>query len=458
MELDGRLRDKLTGTLRTLLPTLGLAETGRLDVRTAFDIDKQFSAALRGAPNALKAQIDNYLGERPLMPLLLGMLTEDLRAIATTEKIGKTRLCELDQYKDVESLATRFVDMLAAMPREYLVSIDLPQSLTRELYRSSAEPIIGRQLAVLGTWHEKVVGFPDRPIEAPSAQPPRLGLLGAAWPPTQQPEVSSELFDRAPPEGTKSFLYVKLKGYIDSYYPAQPLDRFTTLFKAFVGLGLGIELLEAGWDALTLGPVKMTMFERSAKGFTALPDDTVDDSAGDLFRRIRLHARGRRRVVQKLRSIVHILDMDEGAPQLMLAGRWLFDSRANRDAVMGFMQLAICAEVLLGTEDGGEGVIGMLAARCAYLIASSAKERESLAAEFKNIYKVRSKIVHRGLGAFKENERGQYQRLRTICNRILQKEMELALADGPAQQEAAQQVKALREGAAVLTEVQRKKL
>jgi hypothetical protein len=177
MELDGRLRDKLTGTLRTLLPTLELTDTGRLDMQSAFDIDKQFSAALRGAPGALKAQIDSYLGERPLLSLLLGTLTEELRAMATTEKIGKKRLCELDQFKDIESLATRYVDMLGAMPREYLVSIDLPPSLTRELHRSGADPIIGRQLAVLGSWHENVAGFPARPIEAPPAQP-RLNVAG----------------------------------------------------------------------------------------------------------------------------------------------------------------------------------------------------------------------------------------------------------------------------------------
>lgn len=112
---------------------------------------------------------------------------------------------------------------------------------------------------------------------------------------------------------------------------------------------------------------------------------------------------------------------------------------------MGFMQLAICAEVLLGTEDGGEGITGMLASRCAYLIAASAKEREALIDDFKSIYKVRSKIVHRGFGGFTESERSQHTRLRVICNRILKKEFELALADdGIAHQAAVRVAEALR--------------
>lgn len=444
MELDGRFRTKLIGTLRTLLPGLELSEGRRLGIQSAFDIDQKFSDVLRHAGDKTKAALDDYLGERPLLALLLGTLSDELNAVDPTQKAGKGKLCDLPQFADVEALATRLVDMLEAMPREYLASVELPASLARELYRNSAAPIIGRRVAIIGSWHDDVGGFPSRKGEPPQVKPP--GLLGALSSSSDALSLSSDfeaseavassekslgrLFDK-PPDDVRCHLYITLKGYIHSSYPARQLDRFNTLFKAFVGLGMGIELLEDGWDSLVFGMMKLSLFEKQGDAFTPLDDFYVDEGAANLFRRVRLHYGARRRSVEDVGRIVRILDAEDVAPQLILAGRWLFDSRANRDSVMGFMQLAICAEVLLGTEEG-EGITGMLASRCAYLIATSAKEREALVGEFKNIYKVRSKIVHRGLGGFKEHERRQYQRLRVICSRILQKEIDLVLVDsGP---------------------------
>lgn len=446
MELDPRFKAKLIGTLRTLLPSLELSDGGRLGIQSAFDIDQKFSGVLRHSGEKMKATLDDYLGERPLLALLMGTLSDELNAVDPAEKTGKAKVCDLPQFADIEGLATRLVAVLEGMPREYLASVELPASLARELYRNSAAPIIGDRVAIIGSWHGDVAGFPSRKGEPPQVHPP--GLLGAlslslssgALALSSEAAASgaiaaaeksvARLIDK-PPDNVRCYLYITLKGYIHASYPARQLDRFNTLFKAFIGLGMGIELLEDGWDSLVFGMMKLSLHEKEGDAFTPLDDLYLDEGAANLFRRVRLHYGARRRSVEDIARIVRILDAEDAAPQLILAGRWLFDSRANRDSVMGFMQLAICAEVLLGTEEG-DGITGMLASRCAYLIATSAKEREGLVAEFKNIYKVRSKIVHRGLGEFKEHERKQYQRLRVICNRILQKEIDLVLVeDGP---------------------------
>lgn len=91
MELDARLQDKLIGTLRTELPKLRLSDVGRLDIQSMFDADRAFTAALRGAPKSLREQIEAYIGERPMVSLMLGTLTDELFLLppeVKAEKIG----------------------------------------------------------------------------------------------------------------------------------------------------------------------------------------------------------------------------------------------------------------------------------------------------------------------------------------------------------------------------------
>jgi hypothetical protein len=432
MDFDARLRDKLIGTLRTELPKIGLRDAGRLDIQSVFDMDKAFTDVLRHAPKILKEQIEAYVGERPLFSLMFGVFTDELAALAPEVKAGKGRLCELPLYSDVEALANRLVAMLAALPNQYVVVVELPPGISEEMYRSNAPPILGRKLAVIGAWQGKQDGYPYPTPDVPEKPPQNafMGLLGLKPPSATLPALQQLAID-AQSSTPLSHLYVRLEGYINSVYSQQPLKRFTTLFKAFFGLALGMEVLESNWKILGNDQLLINVYQNSATGFVKTEDDTIGDSVNALVRRISVSGGGRERLMQDLSTIVHILDMDEALPQLILAGRWLFDSRSNGDALMGFMQLAICAEVLLGTEDGGEGVTAMLATRCAYLIAGSTKERDDLMTEFKNIYKVRSKIVHRGLGTLKENERNQFRRLQIICNRVLQKEIQLAVMDGP---------------------------
>lgn len=445
MDFDARLRDKLIGTLRTELPKIELSDAGRLDIASMFYVDRAFTDVLRHAPKTLKEQIEAYVGERPLFSLMFGVFSDELTSLAPEVKAGKGRLCELPQYSDVEALARRLVAMLAALPNHYVAVVELPPSISEEMFRSKAPPILGRKLAVIGAWQGKQDGYPFPTPDVPE-KPPQNALMGllSIKPPSATLPVLQQLAIDPQSSTPISHLYVRLEGYINSVYSQQPLSRFTTFFKAFFGLALGMEVLESNWKSLARGQLLINVYQNSAAGFIKIEGDMVGDSESALARKLSVSGDGRERVMRDLRTIVHILDMDEALAQLVLAGRWLFDSRSNGDVLMGFMQLAICAEVLLGTEDGGEGVTAMLATRCAYLIADSTKERDDLMTEFRNIYKVRSKIVHRGLGTLKENERNQFRRLRIICNRVLQKEIQLAMMDSPQHLQAVKMAEALR--------------
>jgi hypothetical protein len=67
--------------------------------------------------------------------------------------------------------------------------------------------------------------------------------------------------------------------------------------------------------------------------------------------------------------------------------------------------------------------------RIAFLIGETHQERISLLNDFKNIYSVRSKILHRGKHRLVGEERGSLTRLQRLCERSLGAEAKLLAAD-----------------------------
>lgn len=73
---------------------------------------------------------------------------------------------------------------------------------------------------------------------------------------------------------------------------------------------------------------------------------------------------------------------------------WCFDSKVNENETLSFLQICIGLESLLGDDESSGGLTETLADRCAYLISSDIKGRRTIKDNFKDLYKVRSKLVH----------------------------------------------------------------
>jgi hypothetical protein len=84
--------------------------------------------------------------------------------------------------------------------------------------------------------------------------------------------------------------------------------------------------------------------------------------------------------------------------QIMLASQWLFDSFCGQDVLLSFIQSMVVLEIILGDNATSDqiGLGTLLSNRLAYLIGATHEERERLLSVFKEIYDVRSQIVHRG--------------------------------------------------------------
>jgi hypothetical protein len=84
--------------------------------------------------------------------------------------------------------------------------------------------------------------------------------------------------------------------------------------------------------------------------------------------------------------------------RVLLAGRWLLDSHSGKNELLSFVQATVALEILLGDKHVSDvmGLGELLRNRCAYLIGKTHSQRDEILNDFRKIYEVRSKIVHRG--------------------------------------------------------------
>lgn len=113
----------------------------------------------------------------------------------------------------------------------------------------------------------------------------------------------------------------------------------------------------------------------------------------------------------------------DGSKRIKSAIEWYIDSTFNKSDSVKFIQTCIGLESLLG-DDRQEGPLSYtLADRCAYLIADSIDDREIIRKEFKQIYKIRSKLVHGTSRNIRESELKHYTHARQYLKQAIMKEL-----------------------------------
>ncbi|WP_156455720.1 MULTISPECIES: HEPN domain-containing protein [Stenotrophomonas] len=128
--------------------------------------------------------------------------------------------------------------------------------------------------------------------------------------------------------------------------------------------------------------------------------------------------------------LAKMLDKENGHRRhagLVLGAKWLLDSYLGNDRILSYVQATVALETLLGdkAESDVVGIGALLANRCAYMLATSVVERRELLSSIKEIYRVRSKIVHEGQSRLAESQQYRLNQLRRICGRVIEHETKL---------------------------------
>jgi hypothetical protein len=96
-------------------------------------------------------------------------------------------------------------------------------------------------------------------------------------------------------------------------------------------------------------------------------------------------------------------DNGDDSSRIKMAIEWHFNSISSKDRTMSFVQSCIGLEAIFGDE-AGDQLTKTLSDRCAYLIGKNIRQRTEIRDLFKDLYKVRSKIVHGHTSSLGEDE------------------------------------------------------
>lgn len=117
----------------------------------------------------------------------------------------------------------------------------------------------------------------------------------------------------------------------------------------------------------------------------------------------------------------------EECTRIKAAIEWSFDSLTAENETMAFLKACIGLEALLGENEAGPSLTEALSDRCAYLIATSIKGRKGIKERFKELYKLRSKIVHGSINHLDRENLIQLEFAKHFLRSAIRKELQYAL-------------------------------
>lgn len=125
---------------------------------------------------------------------------------------------------------------------------------------------------------------------------------------------------------------------------------------------------------------------------------------------------------------LHNASKKDHRSHIVAAIEWGFDGEANANETMGFIQVCIGLEALLGDKNAGgqRSLTEKLADRCAYLLGNTPDFRQTLRKDFEKIYELRSRLVHGVWLTVKDEHRATVSQAGDLLKRLVYKELWLS--------------------------------
>ena len=125
-----------------------------------------------------------------------------------------------------------------------------------------------------------------------------------------------------------------------------------------------------------------------------------------------------------LRKPIQLIECsEEEANRVKAAIKWCFDSYVVENQTLAFLQVCIGLEALLGDAEYSGALTETLADRCAYLIGDNIKGRKKIKKNFKELYEVRSKLVHGNASELNSDQSWYLNWGKTVLEYAILKEM-----------------------------------
>jgi Apea-like HEPN len=381
----------------------------------------------------IRDQLINYIDDRPFTEFVMDTLAFELDDEKYISEGPNIKLTALERYKDSKVLAVRLVEAFESLPHRYTLSLRLPKHLDTIISPEKNVVDLSSKIRIVRTTPEFKQTFS---LETTSGSL-REKLVGG-------PALASLFFptNQAEWEENELYLQIGVSGFIGVYGGSNTHQDAQRTLRAIFGLGLALQLFET---KVEYSPVRQTASlsvhrERSDSSWEVEGKLDLNDTVAETLNTLRLStANGwvnsqerqdiwSERIIEEIRSV---FQQEEKAESILLAAQWYFDGSHGADELLRYVQSMIVIEIILGDKATSDqmGLNELLRNRCAYLIGNSQEQRAEVLETFKSIYDVRSQIVHRGKHRLTSDERGLLNRLRWMCLRVIQKEVDLLNAN-----------------------------
>lgn len=370
-------------------------------------------SAIKSLPDKgdIADQLSRYIGDDAFATFVIDELDSRFSGRDADIALSERPLTEYEGFEDLKRLSTDLVEAFATLPWSYQLTIKLPNPLGNAVVAATGDfDLSPRHRIVSGATLSRSFEL-ERRRRGGLADLITNGRLAPPW-----------------DEGG-AYFQVAMSGYYRSK-ETEPFLSARDDVLTFFGLGIALGLLSDMRTDFSGGNSSHFYIHHFDDGKwreqrTLVLDDKHDQVINQLSLRYSIRDNPEA-IRQQLGRIGSVFRSNLGQ-SLALSARWLFESYCGRDALLQYVQAAVAIEILLGDEetDPSVGLTTLMANRCAFLIAKTPTERGKLLKTFRNIYRVRSKIVHRGKSRLNAEEVGLFRELRQILRMVIEQEQRL---------------------------------
>lgn len=206
-------------------------------------------------------------------------------------------------------------------------------------------------------------------------------------------------------EGDSCYLKTRVTGYCDFDLAGITPQKSLTLFKVFVERGKESGVLLDNFflrvwpqktanpvvyihevdDGATVSSIRLSVSKDVAEALTCLQLSTALYKGGDLEQLF----------VEGMKDFLKLTSSDDvSLSRIIAACEWSFDADSEHVPAMKVVKACIGLESVYGEDNSEGGLTKSLSDRCAYSLASSASERKDFMRKCKDLYQLRSSVVH----------------------------------------------------------------
>ena len=424
------LKKKLIHLLIKALPNI--------EVQNGMFISSRSRIALYEANQALPDhgplcdRLIDIVDDFPFMTFCLDSLREEFLLLEYSAETKSQKLTEVDGYGDAESTASRLVQKFDSLPWGYTLILRLPNEVSSLLSKViERERILSSTIAIIRATKEFSAEY-----SLNSDDPKRQERIHGSGASILFAEPKEANWDEE-----AVYLRIQAEGFIGPYGGSGPALKTERLLKAFLGLGIALRLFRVDHSYYSAPPESaFFVFKTEGDKREIAQKLSIGTDLSRALHDIKLHnlvvqaeTESKKQGLAQLMldEMAAVFAAGERAQAILLAAEWLIDSHDGRDTRLNYVQAIVVLEVLLGDKAASDeiGLGQLLRNRCAYLIGANQDERSKLLKDFDDIYRVRSQIVHRGKFRLTFKESMLFDKLQNICNRVIQKEVDLLRAN-----------------------------